>query len=222
MLNNKEFEIAGLLKYDPFSENGLVNGKITLITTSDTFVSLTDIEDYSIIMAQVADDITDEEISLISGLVGTNCTFEDKRDQQTTGIYTAFIFCVYGFLAIIILVTVLNIINSISMSVSAKIKQYGAMRAVGMNEHQITKMIVAEAFTYAIIGAIVGCTIGLLISRWLYTTLISSHFSYATWTVPFIPLLGIIIFILCTVALASYAPSKRIRNISVTETINKM
>lgn len=57
----------------------------------------------------------------------------------------------------ITLVTVLNIVNSISMSVSARIKQYGSMRAVGMDGHQLSKMILAEAFTYAFWGCIIGC-----------------------------------------------------------------
>lgn len=128
----------------------------------------------------------------------------------------------YGFLAIITLVAVLNIINSISMSVSARIKQYGAMRAVGMDEHQVTKMIVAEAFTYAATGCIAGCTIGLLISKWLYNILIATHFSYAIWNVPVAPLLGILVFVLATVAVAVYAPSKRMRNMEITEIINEL
>lgn len=61
----------------------------------------------------------------------------------------AFLLFVYGFLTIITLVTILNIMNSISMSVAARIKQYGVMGAVGMDAHQITKMIAAEAVTYA-------------------------------------------------------------------------
>lgn len=44
----------------------------------------------------------------------------------------------YGFLAIISLITVLNIKNSISMGVSARVKQYGAMCAVGMENRQVT------------------------------------------------------------------------------------
>ncbi len=55
-------------------------------------------------------------------------------------------------MTIIILVTVLNIVNSISMSVAAKIKQYGVMRAVGINKQQLTKMIVTETCTYAATG----------------------------------------------------------------------
>ncbi len=61
----------------------------------------------------------------------------------------------YGFLAIIGVISLFNIVNSISRSVSARIKQYGAMRAVGMDNRQLKRMISAEAYTYAISGLIV-------------------------------------------------------------------
>jgi ABC-type antimicrobial peptide transport system permease subunit len=222
LVNDKELEIAGLLKYDPFSTDGLTDGKITLISSGNTFTSLTGITDYSLVMAQTENNITDEEISAIRNIIGENYTFSDTHDQQTAGVYLAFVFCVYGFLTIIALVTVSNIINSISMSVSAKIKQYGAMRAIGMDEHQITKMIVAESCTYAITGTIIGCVIGVLLNRCIYTTLIESHFNYAIWNIPVIPIVVIAVFVLVTVFVASYSPAKRIHKISVTDTINAL
>lgn len=99
---------------------------------------------------------TDADVEAIRALIGNQGTVKDKWDQRTAGTYWAFVFCVYCFLFIITLVTVLNIINSISMSVSARIKQYGAMRAVGMEARQMTRMIAAEAFTYAICGCVAG------------------------------------------------------------------
>ena len=76
----------------------------------------------------------------------------------------------YGFLAIDSLITVLNIMNSISIGVSARIKQYGAMRAVGMESRQVTKMI-AAAVTYAASGTIVGIVLGLLLHYLIYVRL---------------------------------------------------
>ncbi|WP_066676221.1 ABC transporter permease [Clostridium septicum] len=221
-VGNEELEIAGLLKFDLFSSDGNTNGKTTIITSGKTFKRLTGINNYSLIMIQTTKNVTDENVEAIRNVVGGEYTFSDQRDQRTTSTYMAFLFFVYGFLAIIVLVTVLNIMNSISMSVSARIKQYGSMRAVGMDEHQITKMIAAEALTYALSGCIVGCVIGLFISKMLYTILITSHFSYATWSVPLIPLTIILLFVFVAAIAAVYTPSKRIRNISVTETINEL
>lgn len=221
-VGNENLEIAGLLKYDPFSSDGNTNGKITIITSAETFARLTGITDYSLIMIQTTKDATDEDVIAIHNAVGEGYTFSDKREQRTTGTYMAFLFFVYGFLAIITLVTVLNIMNSISMSVSARIKQYGAMHAVGMGEHQLTKMIAAEAFTYALSGCIVGCAAGLLLSKLLYDNLITSHFNYATWSIPVVPILIIFLFVFGAAIAAVYVPSKRIRNMAITDTINEL
>ena len=221
-VGNKELEIAGLLKSNPFSDNGTPNGKITIITSRKTFTRLTGVTDYSLVMIQVTKDATDRNVEAIHNVVGEKYKFSDKRDQRTTSVYMAFMFFVYGFLAIITLVTVLNIMNSISMSVSAKIKQYGAMRAVGMDEHQITKMIAAEAFTYSISGCIIGVVVGLFINKLLYDTLITAHFNYATWSIPIIPIIIVLLVVSITAIAAIYAPSKRIRNMAVTDTINEL
>jgi len=217
-----KLEIAGLLKYDPFSSGGSTNGKITLITSGKTFQRLTGVSDYSLVMIQTTRGATEDNIKAIRSITGRKYKYSDQRNQSTSGTYTAFVLCIYAFLAIITLVTVLNIVNSISMSVSARIKQYGAMRAVGMDDRQLTKMIAAESFTYALSGCIAGCAFGLLLSKSQYDMLITSHFGYAVWSLPVKSLILILLLVSFSAAAAVYGPAKRIRNVSVTETINEL
>ena len=214
--------IAGLLKNDPFSDDGLTNGKITLISSSDTFVRLTGEENYALIMVQTTSGATDEDVQAIQTAVGETFDFQDMRDGHTSGTYMAFVFCVYAFLSIIALVPVLNIVNSISMSVSARMKQYGAMRAVGMEKKQVTKMIAAEAATYAALGCAVGCIIGLPLSKQLYDSLIVRHFPYAVWNFPIGSLVIILLFVSLAAVAAIHAPAKRIRSMPITEAINEL
>lgn len=221
-IGNDELVIAGLLKYDPFSSNGLTNGKITLITSGETFIRLTGVKDYSLLMIQMKGDATDENVGEIQRLVEGKYEFQDKREQRTGGTYLAFVFCVYGFLGIIMLVTILNIVNSISMSVSTRIRQYGAMRSVGMSGHQIVKMIAAEATTYAVCGCVVGSAVGLLANQFFYKKLITDHFPYSVWCLPMTSLLVIVVFAIVAAGISVYGPAKRIKNISVTETINEL
>lgn len=221
-VGSEELEIAGLLKFDSFSSDGTTNGKITLIASGETFSRVMDVSDYSLIMVQTERTASDEDINAIRNIVGGEHTFSDKREQNTSGTYTAFLLFIYGFLAIITLVTVLNIMNSISMSVSARLKQYGAMRAVAMDEHQVTKMIAAEAFTYALSGCVLGCVIGLPLSKVLYDSLITSHYSYNTWSFPVIPFAIILVVVFVSAIAAVYAPAKRIRSMAVTDTINEL
>ena len=221
-IGEESLEIAGLLKYDPFSSNGLTEGKMTLITSSETFVRLTGTTEYSLVMIQLTSDATDENVRAIQLAVGDEYSFHDQREQRTAGTYAAFVFCVYSFLAIIALVTVLNIINSLSMSVSARIKQYGAMRAVGMDERQLIKMIAVEAFTYAFWGCAAGVIVGLPLNKWLYEILITEHFPYALWHLPLTSLIVILLMVFFAAASAVYGPAKRIRSMAVTAAINEL
>ena len=124
----------------------------------------------------------------------------------------------YGFLVIIALIAIFNIVNSIAMSVSARLQQYGAMRAVGMSTRQVFKMVAAEAVTYVMGGIVAGCAIGLPINRILYRSMVTSHWG-TEWSLPLIELE----IILCVVAVATFiavcAPARRIQNLSVTDTI---
>ena len=221
-IDGKTVEIAGLLKFNPFSEDGSTHGTVTLITSGETFAHLTGVSCYALVMVQLTRGATEENVNAIQTAVGDAYTFRDQREQRTNSTYTAFCLFVYGFLAIIAAVTMLNIMNSISMSVSARIKQYGAMRAVGMEAHQITRMIAAEAATYAVSGCVVGCAAGLLLSKLLYDVLITRHFAYAVWSVPLLPLTVILLVALAAAVAAVYAPAKRIRRLAITDTINEL
>ena len=86
----------------------------------------------------------------------------------------------------------------------------------------LKKEVAAEAFTYAFLGCIAGCALGLPLSRMLYDFLIASHFAYAVWTPPAGALLVIVLFVLLSAAAAVHTPARRIRSMSVTETVNEL
>lgn len=214
-------EVSGVLKFNPFSNDGGTNGEIILICSEQIFARLTKETDFGIIDIQMEKDAGDAEAEAIRNLVKGTYTFRDRREEGDRSLYWAFGLFTYGFLIIIALITMLNIVNSISMSVSARTRQYGAMRAVGMNGRQLSRMIAIEAATYAFAGCVSGCAIGLPLNRLIYEKLITAHFPYYTWSIPTRSLLVILLFVLAATAVSVYAPSKRIQNMAVTETINE-
>lgn len=221
-INGEDFEIAGLLKYDPFTSDGETGGKTTIITSSETFKQITNEVEYNLVMLQTDENFSDESINEIQKLIENKNIIRDRRDQKTTGTYMAFMFFVYGFIAIIGLVSLLNSINSISISVSSKIKQYGMMRAVGMDKLQIKRMIKVESVTYGFFGCFIGVTVGVLLNKIIFTKLIENHFSYAVWQFPVLPVIISIGFILTSVIISTYKPIKRINKMSITDNINEL
>ena len=215
-IGDEELEIAGELSTGIWSD-----GKATVVCSEETFTHLTGKSDYTTLCIKLAKDATENDVTFLRNLAGGN-SFIDYREsnQQTRSTYWLFNILVYGFLAIVAMITIFNIMNSISMSVSAQIKQYGAMRAIGMGGKQLTKMITAEAVTYAVLGCIIGIIAGLPLNRQLFETLVTSHFG-DSWQFPFAPIAVILILVAVSCAAAVYAPSKRIRNMAITDTINE-
>ena len=87
-------------------------------------------------------DVSEMAVNKIYDLAEGNIIADSReKNSEVSGSYWVFRIAAYSFLAIISLITILNIMNSVSMGVSARIKQYGVMRAVGMGSRQVTKMI---------------------------------------------------------------------------------
>ena len=203
--------------------SGLYPGEYSIICSQETFARLTGEENYSMIGIQLSRQATDETVKQINSLAGSNVIFTDERqrNQEDANSWLAAKFLLYSFMAIIAMITLFNIINSISMSVTARIKQYGAMRAVGMDGEQLTRMIAAEAFTYAVSGLIVGSGTGIVLSRFLYVKLVTRYFG-SQWSLPVVLIAIIVVFDTVSAAAAVYAPAKRIRNMPITATINEL
>lgn len=217
-------EIAGQkLKIACAVSDGIYPSEYSVICSQETFARLTGKENYSLIGVQLQENASDESIKKLENLAGRDVIFEDmrERNKQDHATYAASVFIVYSFLAILAMITLFHITNSISMSVTARKKQYGAMRAVGMDRKQLTRMIAAEAFTYTASGLIVGCSTGIPLSWFLHTRLLTRYFG-TPWTLP-ITLIGItVVFGIVSAAAAVYVPAKRICSMEITEAVNEL
>ena len=192
-----------------------------LIVSEDTFRQITGEENYTIIDMQLSSDATDEDVNAIHRAYGTGFDFVDKRmdNNSTLGVYYCVWLFLYGFLVLIALITVFNVINSIALSVSARTKQYGAFRAIGLSSRQLSRMVIAEASTYAITGCVAGTLLGLICNRVLFALLINSKWG-DSWAVPWAELGIILLIMVLSVILAVGGPIKKIQKMSIADTIS--
>ena len=80
-------------------------------------------------------------------------------------------------------------------------------------------MIVAEAFTYTIIGGVVGTVLGMLCNKLLFEMLISYRWG-DVWTTPVPEVAVILLIVVISIIFAVQGPIKRIRNMSIVDTIS--
>lgn len=207
-----EIKIAGTVSECPFNTE---NGEI-ILCSEDTFRLLTGFNDYTIIDIQLKCSATDADADALRDMAGADYSFSDLRtdNQNALGAGYAFHLFIYGFLLLIALVTVCNIINCVAMSVEARRKQYAILRAIGLSAKQLTRMVIAETLTYAFSGGILGTAAGLALNKKLFTMLVTTRW-HETWSLPLLEL-SVILFIMgFSVFLAVRSPLKKMKQMPV-------
>lgn len=212
-----EITITGMVSECPFNTP---DGDI-IICSEDTFSQLTGKEDYTIIDIQLTGKATDHDVDAIRSLVGAGYTFSDQRidKQSVLGANYSFKLFIYGFLFLIAMVTICNIINCVAMSVEARMKQYGGLRAIGLSDKQLRKMIIAETSTYAVAGGACGVILGLTFNKKLFETLVTYRWG-EPWSLPGAELAIIIGIVIISIILAIRGPIRKIREMSIVDTLN--
>lgn len=202
---------------------GIFPDDVTLIAPETLFRRVAGEQNYNMIGVQLDRTASDETVLALAAFSSDQIVVQDLREsnRQDRGTYYAARIVLYGFLAIIGGISLLNIVNSISMSVSARMKQYGILRAIGMDDAQLKRMVSAEAGTYAVSGLVVGIALGLVLNRKLYILLITHYFG-AAWQVPWGCLAVIVVVVLAAVVLAVYNPVRRILMQPITATISEL
>ena len=96
-----------------------------------TFTALIGEKGYTIIDIQFENNASSEDVKAIENLfTDGGVIFSDSlsKVQQQRNLYHTFAVLVYGFLSIIVAITIFHIMNTINMGVAAKMKEYGGMR----------------------------------------------------------------------------------------------
>lgn len=223
----QELFVAGVLGDVPFTHGTVGNAENTagmVICSEELFQKLTGESDYAVLDIQLEQDADDAQVQEIRRTCEQACksgfAYSDKRigNQEVKGASYSMSVFLYGFLGVIALISFFNIVNCIAMGVSARMREYGAMRAIGMSVRQVIRMTAGEALTYMFFGMAVGCTAGLPLNRMLFTALVTSRWG-ETWSIPGWEMLVISVIMAGSVCAAVAGPAAQIRNMTVVDTI---
>lgn len=96
----------------------------------------------------------------------TNAGMADICEQAQVVNTTVFVIqvFVYGFITLIMLITLANIINTVSTSISMRKKEFAMLKSVGMTARGFRKMACLESLFYGLRGLIFGLPVAALVS----------------------------------------------------------
>lgn len=213
----QQLTVSAVLTQCPFDSDP---GVTTLIVSEETFRLLTGETRYTIVDMQLFAGATQTQVDALRALFDPTLLFSDSRidNASVRGAMAAFAILIYGFLTLIALITLCNIVNSMAMSVNARLQDYGAMRAIGMSVRQLRRMVAAEALTYGLCGGALGTAAGLAVNRLLFGELVTRRWG-AAWALPDWELAVILAVVALSLLASLLSPLRRIKDMSIVETI---
>lgn len=138
---------------------------------------------------KMANDLTTLELSFY------NYTESNQSEYEMILVMQIFI---YGFICLMILFALLNIMNMMSASVDKRKKEFAMLLSVGMSHRDIKKMIFKECLVYGIKTFIYAFPVCIFV-EWLMFRQVSSQLmpftvSYDAYMISFIVIMGVMLF----------------------------
>jgi putative ABC transport system permease protein len=137
---------------------------------------------------------------------------KQQREDQINGIVSLF----YVLLGLAVVISIIGIINTLSLSIHERRRELGMLRAIGMSRHQVRRMIRYEAVITALIGGILGIVLGVLFAFLIAQPLKSEGFrlSYPLGQLAIVLVVAGLIGVL-----AAIIPARRASRLDVLESL---
>ena len=153
---------------------------------------------------------------------GMEVFVEDIESEMKTVRNTILLFeiLIYGFIAVVSLIGVTNIFNTITTNIALRAKEFAVLKSIGMTNKEFNRMIRLESAMYTTRALLIGLPLGLLMSYG-----ISRLFSEAAldlgWIIPWVAIVICIVVVALLVAVIMRYSVRKIKKQNIIETIRK-
>ena len=118
----------------------------------------------------------------------------------------------YALLALVVGMTLLGIVNTLTLSLHERTPEIGVLRAMGMTPGQTRTLIRDESMITAALGSIAGVALGILLA-WMVTLALAGE--EIVFAVPILQVVGLLVVGLLAGVVASVLPARRAARLDV-------
>lgn len=226
--DNLQFEITDFVKYSntkPCNLNGI--GVISLYMPYSQFVKVckdinandNQFSNYILGIETTDHKKVTEKLNAISDEEKySNFSVVDFSEQMQAFNTIALVIqvFVYGFVALISLITIFNILNTISSGIASRKKEFAMMKSVGITPKGFNKMIILESAFYGIKAVIFGLPISALISFGMHKALNNST---ATFSIDYLLYLIVALVVFAIIGMTMIYSVKKVQQNNIIETL---
>jgi putative ABC transport system permease protein len=140
-------------------------------------------------------------------------TIDEFKKNQLLGL-TLLLNLLYVLLSLSIVVSLFGIVNTLVLTVFERTRELGMLRAIGMSRRQVRAMIRHESVVTALIGAVLGIPLGVVLAL-----MVGQAIRYPAFTVPWGTLLTFVVAAIVVGLIAAIFPARRAGRLNVLEAL---
>lgn len=196
-----DIEVVGLTDQQPFGVDKEYQGSISMIVSEETFRQLNGDDKipegrYALYLSSsdpvgVHDELEELKDNRMHIFNHHKIKQDDEQFILLISVFT------YGFIALITAISIANIFNTISTSISLRKREFGMLKSVGMTPKGFNKMINYESIFYGVKALLYGLPISLGIMYLIYQAMVDS-FDYPfifPWPSIIIVIVGVFVIV---------------------------
>ncbi len=142
--------------------------------------------------------------------------YEEAQRTQNAMVLVISIF-LYGFIAVITLIGVTNIFNTITTNMNLRQKEFAMLKSIGMTKNEFNRMIRLESIFYGCKSLIIGIPLGCIGSYFIYKAF--SEGMDMTYKLPIMAIIISIIFVFFIIGLIMKYSLSKINKQNIIDTI---
>jgi len=214
------FKVVGVVDYETIS-GAMASDSYGMIMSSENYNKLTGVDGLSAIAVNFASPeycskyyekfniMADENKASYYDIYTMKKKSDDLQNQM--------MILVYGFIGLIVLISTVNIINTVTINLLVKKREYATFKAIGMTKGQFKKLVLLEGALFGIIACIIGLPLSFLLT---YFGIIKNNpLGSIGYTVALWPYIVGGIGIISITLLAALFPLRKLNDMNIVEAL---
>jgi putative ABC transport system permease protein len=218
--SGRSVKVTGIVSKDSLGGDHAESGSIRMITTEEVYSSITGNANCKQIGVRIKKGA---DRGPVAGYF-KELSRKDPRYkyidmyealQEFKNSMTAVSIFLYGFVGVVTLIGCLNIINTISTNLILRTREISMLKAVGMTDNSLKKLVCLEGIFYGMIAAVYGGITGALMSY--IATIILTDVREIEWIMPWKLIFTGAVGAMLITLVSGLIPLKRINSGSIVE-----
>ena len=154
-----------------------------------------------------------------AGKLSDEVTYTDVHEamSQMRRMYLLISIFLYGFIAVVTLIGVTNIFNTITTNIALRAKEFAMLKSIGMTSREFNHMIRLESLMYAGKALVIGIPLGLVLSYAFYQS-IANSIDFG-WIIPWMAILISVVAVGLLISIIMRYSVKQVEKQNIIETI---